>query len=123
MKSAKTSPEKKLVPQVFVQCELDKETKEMVKGWDPKFSATMDGFDRLIEAGYKVSVAQDKYHDCIGVFCTISVTDHPNANLCLTARGPDWKSALKVLVFKHFNILQEHWDTEVNQQRSRDEWG
>lgn len=108
---------------VFVQCELDKATKEKVKNLDPKLEQTMDGFDRLISDGYKISFAPDKYHDCVGVFATIADNQHHHYGQCLTARGPNALMALKVLVYKHFTVLGENWGTPVAQEKHRDEWG
>lgn len=107
----------------FVSCELDKETKEVVKKWDVKFETTMDCVDKLIQDGYKISISQDKFHDCTGVFMTIADSENPNHGWCLSARGPNYLQALKVLVYKHFTILQENWDTDVNQTYERDTWG
>jgi len=107
----------------FVRCELDKDTKEQVKKFDPKFEWTWDAFDRLITDGYKISIAHDKYHDCVGVFATMPDNAHPNHGQCLTARGPDYRAALKVLCFKHFNLLDANWGSENGQEVSRDDWG
>jgi hypothetical protein len=98
----------------FVRCELDKATKEQVKSWDSKYERTFDGLARLIDAGYKVSLAHDNYHDCCAAFCTMSDKSHDHNGFCLTARGPNILDVLKVLIFKHYNVLGEHWDTEVN---------
>lgn len=107
----------------FVSCELDKSTKEAVKAWDVKFEATIDAIDRLILDGYKVSISQDKFHDCTAVFMTMPDKTHKHSGLCLTARGPNYLSALKVLVYKHYNILQEDWGAVVEQAYKRDSWG
>src|SRR5690349_8697390 len=123
MASKKPTEAAKQWQQTFVQCELDKSTKEQVKKWDVKYEATLDGLDRMINDGYKVSIAKDNYNGCVGVFCTMTDKNGPNRDLCLTSRGPGMLDALKVLVFKHFQVLQEHWDTEVNQERRRDTWG
>lgn len=109
--------------QQFVKCELPKETKESVKSWDPKYEKTLDGLDRLVMDGYKISLAFDKYHDCVGAFCSMVGQGHKHAGWCLTARGPNFLSALKVLIFKHFTVLQEDWLAEVDQAGSRDDWG
>jgi len=107
----------------FVRCDLDKETKEKVKAWDPKYEATIDALDRLLVDGYKVSFSPDKYHDCVGCFVSHPEPTHKHHGQCLTARGPDWINAAKVAVFKHFHILDEDWGAPVDQQASRDEWG
>lgn len=107
----------------FVRCELDASTKEQVKKWDPKFEATMDAVDRLLSDGYKISVSPDKYHDCVGAFMTMPEVAHKHHGQCLTARGPNYLQAMKVLVFKHFQVLQEEWGSPVDQKASRDEWG
>jgi len=108
---------------VFVKCELDKETKERAKLWDPKYKDTFDGIDRMIADGYKISLAQDKYHDCVGCFATIADASHQNHGQCLTARGPSYLEAMKMMVFKHFQILDSFWGTPVNQDSDRDSWG
>lgn len=107
----------------FVQCELDKATKAAVKAWDVKYTATFDGLDSLITEGYKISYSHDNYHDCVGVFMTMPKLDHEHHGYCLTARGPNWLEAAKVLVYKHFTILQANWGTVVNRAAERDEWG
>lgn len=107
----------------FVSCELDKSTKEALIKWDPKFESTFEGLDRLITDGYKVSISHDSYHDCVGVFCTMPDTSNEHHGFCLTARAPSWMEAVKVLVYKHFNILSENWGSEVNQPRQKSQWG
>lgn len=107
----------------FVNCNLDKSTKEQVKKWDVKYEATLDGLDRMIRDGYKISVSYDSYNDCIGVFATQKQEDHPSFGLCLSARGPGLLDAWKVLVFKHFQILDGVWGTIVDQKGQRDDWG
>lgn len=107
----------------FVQCELDKATKEQVKNWDPKLEATMDIIDRMVVDGYKISVSPDKYHDCVGCFATINDRDHPHFGLCLSARGPNFLQAMKVLAFKHSQVLDGDWGTVVNQKSQGDTWG
>lgn len=109
--------------QTFVQCELPKETKEAVKKWDPKFEITMDALDRLVSDGYKLSIAQDTYHDCVGAFLSFPKPGHKHSGLCLTARGPSYLQALKVLVYKHYQVLQEDWGAIVDQKREHDDWG
>lgn len=108
---------------IFVRCDLDKSTKEQVKTWDPKYEATLDGIDQLLADGYKVSFSPDKYHDCVGCFISHPETTHKHHGQCLTARGPNWLSAAKVAVFKHFTVLAQDWGTPVDQKDQRDEWG
>lgn len=107
----------------FVRCDLDKATKDKAKSWDVKFEQTIDGLERLILDGYKVSMSHDKYNDCVGVFATMPDQSHQNHGMCLTARGPGMLPALKMLIYKHFHILDAVWDTEVNQENQRDQWG
>lgn len=107
----------------FVRCEMDKATKDKVKNWDPKYEQTIDGLERMVMDGYKVSIAFDRYNDCVGVFCTIPEVTAGNHGWCLTARGPDTLAALKVLVFKHYTILDGVWTSEVSQAASKDAWG
>lgn len=108
---------------LFVQCELDAATKKQVKAWDGEYKTTLDAVERLILDGYKISSSFDRFHDCVGVFCTMPQADHKHHGLCLSARAPNFLDALKVLVFKHFTLLQENWDTNVNAAPKQDQWG
>jgi hypothetical protein len=122
---AKTKPEKPRPSWSvdFVSCELDKATKEAVKKWDPKFESTIDGLDRMVADGYKISISLDKMHDCIGVYATMPDQSSKHHGLCLSSRGPSMLLALKVLVYKHFTILEQNWDAENNQRGEYDVWG
>ena len=115
-------PPNKSYEVTFVNCELDTSTKELVRNFDPKFTTTLDCVDRLVFDGYKISVSYDKYHNCVSAFCTHPANDHPHHGLCLSARAPSYLNALKVLVYKHFTILQENWDTAVDQSFTNDGW-
>lgn len=108
---------------LFVSCELDKSVKEQVKAHDPKFTWTVDAIDRLMADGYKISMSPDKAHDCVGVYATIKDMSHKNYGLCLAARGQNYLTALKVLAFKHFNILEEDWTQGVSAKGDWDSIG
>lgn len=107
----------------FVACNLDKATKEQLSKWDTKFTATIDGLDRMVMDGYKISISLDRQHDAVGVYATMPDKQHKHSGLCLSARGPGMLGAMKSLVFKHFNILQENWSTEVDQKDEYSSWG
>ena len=108
---------------LFVSCELDKSVKEQVKLHDPKFTWTTDAIDRMMSDGYKISMSPDKSHDCIGVYATMTDKTHKHAGLCLSARGQNYLIALKVLAFKHFNMLQEDWTEGVSAKGEWDSMG
>ena len=122
-KKPETKPTTNSWQQQFVRCELDKETKERVKKWDVKYESTMDGLDRMLNDGYKVSIVRDAQHDCMSIFATCTDKNNPNSGFCLTARAPGFLDALKVLVFKHFDVLQEQWDDGTGQKYQPDPWG
>lgn len=85
-----------------------------------------DLFDRIAElvgAGYTVGLKHDERDDCEKVSVT-AVSVNPDVNgYCLTGRGADLYTALKVVVYKHFVMLQGDWRNEVDRPEDTDMMG
>jgi hypothetical protein len=119
----KVSDTKKAWEVTFVACNLDTATKQQLANWDPKFTSTIDGLDRMVSDGYKISISNDKMHDAVGVYATMPDKSHKHNGFCLSSRGPGMMAALKALVFKHFTVLQQDWQVEVQQVDEWSSWG
>lgn len=107
----------------FVACELDKETRATVKALPVVPVEILDGLVRMVDSGYKISFNYEQRNDCVGAYATAPSLDHAAHGLCLSARGPDALSALKVLLYKHYVILDGVWTTPVDRDHDGDTWG
>lgn len=122
-KSKKPTTEKKTWGTTFIECELNEQHKEALKKWDVKGTEAFDGLDRLINDGYKISFAQDVYHDCVAAFATSPANDGGVREYTLSARGPGLLQALRALCYKHFIMLDQRWVDPERPNKDRDVWG
>jgi len=107
----------------FVSVELSKEQKDLLRKWDPKYERTVDEITRLVGDGFKLSIWGDKAHDCCGSTLTSPKRVDGTRQKCLSARGPDFLSALKSLVYKHQVVLDGDWGTLANNPDPDGQWG
>ena len=107
----------------FVNVELGKEQKEMLRKWDVKYERTFDQIARLVADGFKLSVWGDKAHDCCGATLTSPKSTDGTRQKCLSARAPDFINALKALVFKHEIVLEGDWANLDNNPDPDSQWG
>lgn len=107
----------------FVSVELSKEQKDLLRKWDVKYEATVDEISRLVDDGFKLSVWGDKAHDCCGATLTSPKQTDGTRQKCLSARGPDFLSALKSLCYKHLIVLDGVWSVLDNSSDPDSRWG
>lgn len=105
----------------FVNCELDKETKELAKAWIKSQKDFDSIMERLLD-GYKLSISQDLYNDCYQASLTCTAEDNPNTGWCLVGRGPSYLAAIGMVAYKHLIVLEGQWG-ESEKRGGRDEWG
>jgi hypothetical protein len=122
--ASKTSKDKRNPWEVdFVNVELSKEQKDMLRKWDMKYESTVDAISKLVDDGFKLSVWGDKAHDCCGATITTPKSTEGGRQKCLSARGPDFLGALKALCYKHLIVLDGVWDTLDNNSDPDSRWG
>lgn len=107
----------------FVSCTLTQEQRGEARKWDVKYEQTFDVFDRLIDDNIKISFSVDKRHDCVGVYATKPAGDGRERAICLSARGPNFLEAMKVLAYKHAVVLDGMWDTVPESEGEDLRWG
>jgi hypothetical protein len=107
----------------FIQVELDKSQKEMLKKWDTEGVQTISIIERLVFDGYKLSIWGDKTHDCCGATITSPRGTDDSRPKCLSGRGPDIVAALRAVAYKHHIILEGDWSKYGEWDQTRDQWG
>jgi len=67
----------------------------------------------VLHGGYRTGFNYDASKDAI--ICSLTCRDdgNPNYNGVLNAFASDWQTALKVVLFKHFHVLDESWTQET----------
>lgn len=108
----------------FVSCDLDKALKEQSKVWvNENREALGEKSEALVTDGYKISLSMDRIHDCFQASATCTDSESEDYGFCLTARAPDVWSALGVLLFKHYVVLEGDWASREATATKGDKWG
>ena len=108
----------------FVDCNLDKSTKEKAKAWVIEQAAEhMSKISALVDDGYKISFSLDRFHDAYQASMSYQVNGHTNSGFTLSARGPDLGSAVGMLLYKHFVVLDGDWSNGTQRSKDADPWG
>jgi len=107
----------------WVACDLPKEVKERLKKEKVNEPAIFKSLDNLVEQGYKFSLSRDRRADCIGCYITAPRESDDEPVRCLSARAPTVAASIMVLLYKHYEMLQEDWTGAVGKDGVIDPWG
>jgi len=107
----------------FVESNLGKAEKELMKKWDVKGEATLDEIVRLVSEGYKLSVSRDPRNDTCIASLTSPQGPAGTRRKCLTGRGPDMPGAMRCLMYKHVIMFEGDWGGAGNLAGDFDGWG
>lgn len=108
----------------FVTCNLGKAEKDDARKWIAGYQKSLeDTICELVEAGYKVSFSQDRFHDASQTSLTCTDEESLNHGRTLIGRGPDLMSAFGMCLYKHFVMLDGDWSTREASEDSSDKWG
>lgn len=102
---------------VFINYDLDKETREKFKAWaHENIDEVYDLIGGVVELGYAFSVKWDDFNNCFGAFLTCNKKDDPNQGKILTARGSTAFSAITGVLYRHGVVFDGVWP-EYNKKR------
>lgn len=107
----------------FIQCELDKAQKDLLKAREVDVDALWGALEDLIDDGYKFSISRDDRNDCTAAFLSSPAGDDGKRKYTLSARGPGAVNALQALCYKHFEVLAGEWGTPGRDRSEKDPWG
>jgi len=111
----KTTPVKKAEWKGYHRVNLNKEQEADFTAWASSQAIQISDFDVLCNAGYKLSLSWDDYHQGVSaaLYCTQAKMDW--AGFSLSAWAGDCETALKLLFFKHYILCGEIWDVAKDQ--------
>jgi hypothetical protein len=108
----------------YLRCELDKKLKEDLQVWLKQKHDWLGYIEKEVGAGLRFQVLEDKFHQCFEARLT-SMSNSVGVNtLVLQGRGPDALSSIQALFFKHYVMLECHWEEIDRPDSARyEEWG
>jgi len=113
--------QKQFVPSKFVRSELTDQEKDHVKSQNYVWDDIPEHLVDLVQAGYKISLTQDKGSGAFAVWITPTDVDNPNSGYTLSARGPSLLAAISVAFYKHYTKFDGIWPKD-DRPVERDVW-
>lgn len=88
----------------------------------PAIEAVYDAMVEVMTDGYRVAFNYDMTRDAVVASLTCRNDGLPNHNGVLNAFAGDWFTALKVVLYKHYVVLNEQW-SDRSGMAARPEFG
>ena len=108
----------------YLRCELDSKLKADLQNWIKSKHDWLGYIEKEVGAGYRFQVLEDKFHSCFEARLTLMSQDVHTNTLVLQGRGPDALSSIQSLFFKHYIVLEGHWEELDRPESARyTEWG
>lgn len=82
-------------------------------------AAVLAASDRLVQEGYKLTVAWSSYHNAAQASMTDEDNDRITGGYTLSASGDDALDAWNLLLYKHYSILDQDWSRLLNAEKPR----
>jgi len=95
----------------FININMSVEQKNTFRAWDADTSEIDDMLATVLHQGYKLSAAYDNHNSAFVVSMTCKQAKLPNYGYTMSARAGDLKSAEALLMYKHFFLVGEVWES------------
>ncbi len=109
----------------YVNLDINRDEKGEFLVWSEKTDAEFVWLEleQLVDDDYKFATKTDTYGG--GVQCSLTCAEKSNDdyNLCLTARAPDLRNAMLLVLYKHLVLLKGEWSVYHDQTKAVSEWG
>lgn len=94
----------------FASLSLTMDRKAEFDQWEASWEDVIELTGQLVSNDYRVGFASA--NDGATVQVSVTCKDKRNSDFgwCMTSRAPDWISALRVAVWKHFVLCDQTWD-------------
>jgi len=109
MATKKASGSKGFSQKLWVQYELDKKERELVKLWKPSFDEADAQIAEAMGEIYRCGISYESERKCWLVVMQTKHDEGPHANLLLSARGSTPLKAFKQIIYKHLEIFRGKW--------------
>lgn len=105
----------------FKDVKLSDAQKAGFEAWDVQDNELYELLATIVQGGYKFSCVYNTSNDTFIATLTGGQGSGAADGYSMSAFAPDWYNALRVLVFKHVEILGGDWTTAGGDESSR--WG
>jgi len=95
----------------FLDRKLSDTELDELDGWKPKPSDIWDSVDALITSGFRLTLSYNSKTKLASVTLIDNREKSATAGFALSAADGDGALALKAMIFKHFVILKEDWNS------------
>lgn len=119
---AKGKPIEKPQWKGFWDCHLSDEQRKAFAAWDVTTDELFGSIDYLLDRSYKITLTVGNGGNSFIASITCNAQKLKWSGYTMTSYAPSAWEALKLLVFKHFHILSEDWNTATFRP-DRPEWG
>jgi len=100
----------------FVNYDLSEDDKKSFKAWaHENIDNLLDFIEKVVEAGYGVSVKWDVRGQCYASFLTCNRENDPNKGWILSGRGSTAFSAIMGALFRHLVLFDGIWPIDEAQ--------
>jgi hypothetical protein len=98
----------------FVNYDLTQDDKARLKEWfGSKSFDPWNLIDKLIEAGYTLSIKPDSYHNCYAAYIQPVSADNPNAGYIISGRSGSATLAVFGALFRHLVLWEGDWPIDT----------
>ena len=107
----------------YVQHNLKREEKDAYDAWEVSEEWLWEHVEVMVDNLYKISVSYDKYNSTYQCSATANGVVDGNSGWVLVARAPDCYNAMRLLLFKHFILMESDWSAFQERPAGDKEWG
>lgn len=93
----------------FANVRLDEEQREAYAAWDITPAEVWEKFTEMLSTGYKITVSHQPKKNSFTCAATCENAADPNAGMTMSSYAGTWGDAVKVMLFKHFEVTKGTW--------------
>jgi len=106
----------------FVNYDLSDDDKSAFKTWaETGVERLGELIDNACDAGYRVTIKRDAYHDCFAAWLQTDDEKSGNYGFILSGRSRSGTMALLGLMFRHYVLFETDWPVETARRAGMDD--
>jgi len=106
----------------FVNYDLTEDDKSKFKTWATSYSERLgELLDNITNAGYRVTIKHDTYHDCFAAWIQTDDEKSGNYGFILSGRSRSGTMALFGVLFRHYVLFETDWPVETVRRNGMDD--
>lgn len=106
----------------FVNYDLTDDDKSQFKTWAETNAQRLgELLDNLTDAGYRITIKRDTYHDCFSAWLQTDDEKSGNYGFILSGRSRSATMALFGVCFRHYRLFETDWPVETVRRAGMDD--